>query len=129
MHNMDADQIKDNAVIIVDEASMVDILSLLKILKRVPPNGRLILTGDPEQLPPVGVGLGLHVLVGRDDISNPHLSIVKRQKGESGIPSIANAIRLYATEPTDIDFSRYQGKSSGVSFIECEDSAIQRKCI
>lgn len=129
MYNMDADQIKDNAVIIVDEASMVDILSLLKILKRIPPNGRLILTGDPEQLPPVGVGLGLHILVGRDDISNPHLSVVKRQKDESGIPSIANAIRLYATEPTDIDFSPYQGKSSGVSFIECEDSAIQRKCL
>ena len=76
MHNVAPEDIDDDAVIIIDEASMVDVLSLLKVLKRVPKRGRIILTGDQEQLPPVGVGLGLHILVNLS-LANPHLSVVK----------------------------------------------------
>ncbi|MEH6711167.1 MAG: AAA family ATPase [Paraglaciecola polaris] len=128
MYNMDVDQINDDAVIIVDEASMVDVLSLLKILKRIPKRGRIILTGDQEQLPPVGIGLGLHLLV-KLPLPNPHLNKVKRQSEESGIPSVANAIRCYADHPTLIPFTEFNGLGSGVSFIECSEHELQDKCI
>ena len=42
--------------VIVDEMSMVDIELLHSLLKAVPLNARLILVGDPDQLPPVGPG-------------------------------------------------------------------------
>lgn len=42
--------------VIVDEMSMVDVLLLHSLLKAVPMKARLILVGDPDQLPPVGPG-------------------------------------------------------------------------
>jgi exodeoxyribonuclease V alpha subunit len=128
IYNMDAGDLSDDAVIIVDEASMVDVLSLLKILKRVPKHGRIIFTGDQEQLPPVGIGLGLHVLV-NSSLSNPHLNTVKRQSKESGIPSVADAIRRFGDTSVVIPFAEYHGIGSGVSFIECADSELEQQCI
>ncbi|TLX46410.1 hypothetical protein C1E24_13660 [Pseudoalteromonas phenolica] len=128
MHNVKPEDIDDDAVIIVDEASMVDILSLLKVLKRVPKRGRIILTGDQEQLPPVGVGLGLHVLVNLS-LANPHLSVVKRQSESSGIPNIASAIRNYPANKIEVPFTQYKGLGNGVSFIDCEPSNIEAMCM
>ncbi|NDV93147.1 AAA family ATPase [Alteromonas sp. 345S023] len=128
MHNVKPEDIDDDAVIIVDEASMVDVLSLLKVLKRVPKCGRIILTGDQEQLPPVGVGLGLHVLVNLP-LANPHLTVVKRQSESSGIPNIASAIRNYPSNKIEVPFTPYQGSGSGVSFIDCEPSNIEAMCM
>ena len=42
--------------VIVDEMSMVDVQLMHSLLQAVPPNARLILVGDPDQLPPVGPG-------------------------------------------------------------------------
>lgn len=42
--------------VIVDEMSMVDVLLLHSLLKAVPSKARIILVGDPDQLPPVGPG-------------------------------------------------------------------------
>ena len=128
MHNVKPEDIDEDAVIIVDEASMVDVLSLLKVLKRVPKRGRIILTGDQEQLPPVGVGLGLHVLVNLS-LANPHLSVVKRQSESSGIPNIASAIRNYPAKKIEVPFTPYQGLGKGVSFIDCEPSNIEAMCM
>ncbi|GAC09466.1 AAA family ATPase [Paraglaciecola chathamensis] len=128
MHNVKPEDIDNDAVIIVDEASMVDILSLLKVLKRVPKRGRIILTGDQEQLSPVGVGLGLHVLVNLH-LPNPHLTVVKRQSESSGIPNIASTIRNYPSNKIEVPFTPYQGLGSGVSFIDCEPSNIEATCM
>ncbi|MBR2075602.1 MAG: Flp pilus assembly complex ATPase component TadA, partial [Fibrobacter sp.] len=43
-------------VVIVDEMSMVDVQLLHSLLQAIPENKRLILVGDPDQLPPVGPG-------------------------------------------------------------------------
>ena len=126
--NIDAEDISDDATFIVDEASMVDVLSLLKILKKLPPKGRLILTGDEEQLPPVGIGLSLHALVGAD-IRKSVLTAVKRQSEESGIPKIANQIRNYHIQKNDIIFKAFTGISEGVSFVECAELDINLKTI
>lgn len=128
MYNVDADDIDDDAVFVVDEASMIDVLSLLKILKRLPCRGRLILTGDEEQLPPVGIGLSLHSLVNQS-IPKANLTAVKRQAESSGIPTIASRIRCFPKDKTDLEFKPFVGKADGVSFIECPPKDIEQKCM
>lgn len=123
LYHVDEADIAEDATIIIDEASMVDILSFNQLLRRVPTRGRLILTGDPEQLPPVGVGLTLHKLV-ELDVPHPHLSVVKRQKASSGIPAVADGIRNYHTVPKPIVFAQYQGVGNGVSFIDIDNANL-----
>lgn len=128
IYNVETDDIPEDATIIVDEASMVDVLSLLKILKKLPPKGRLILTGDEQQLPPVGIGLTLHELVDTS-INNPVLKTTHRSSEESGIPLIANQIRNYHKEKINIVFREFEGISEGVSFIECPDHTMEQKAL
>lgn len=58
----DAQQPLPYDILVVDEASMLDFALLLKILRAVPNGGRLILLGDENQLPPVGMGALLPAL-------------------------------------------------------------------
>ena len=51
-------------LLVVDEASMVDVLLLEALLAALPATSRLILCGDPGQLPPVEPGSLLHSLQG-----------------------------------------------------------------
>lgn len=43
-------------LVIVDECSMIDIRMMSILLKALKPGSRLILLGDPNQLPPIGAG-------------------------------------------------------------------------
>ena len=43
-------------MVIVDEASMLDLLLANHLLKAIPPEGHLLLVGDVDQLPSVGAG-------------------------------------------------------------------------
>ena len=49
-------------IVVADEASMLDLPLLHQLLCAIPEHGRLILLGDENQLPPVGIGAVLHVL-------------------------------------------------------------------
>ncbi|TWD38691.1 exodeoxyribonuclease V alpha subunit [Vibrio crassostreae] len=129
MFHENQDDIPDDATFIIDEASMVDILSLYQLLKKLPYNGRIILTGDEEQLPPVGIGLSLHTLVGIQQINNPTLSVVKRQSEESGIPNVANKVRYYPDTKEPIPFIKYRGLGSGVSFVPCPNVDIESESL
>ena len=46
----------DDGVLIVDEASMIDVIQMNSLLKAVPSHMRFILVGDIDQLPSVGAG-------------------------------------------------------------------------
>jgi exodeoxyribonuclease V alpha subunit len=50
--------------LVIDESSMVDVALMAKVVRALPPHARLILVGDPEQLPPVEVGSVFGELVG-----------------------------------------------------------------
>jgi exodeoxyribonuclease V alpha subunit len=52
-------------VIVVDEASMVSLTMMARLLEAVRPDARLILVGDPDQLTPVDAGAVLSDLVHR----------------------------------------------------------------
>lgn len=62
LHNADNPLHVD--LLVVDEASMVDTLLLEALLAALPTGARLILCGDPGQLPPVEPGGLFHVLQG-----------------------------------------------------------------
>jgi exodeoxyribonuclease V alpha subunit len=112
----DPKTIEFGAVIVVDEASMVDVILMYRLLRYLPTWVRLILVGDPSQLPPIGPGLVLHALVGLPNIPQTELKVVMRQTAQSGIPHVAAAIREHRT-PT---WAPYHGVPGvGVSFVPC----------
>ncbi len=90
---VDPDTLDFGTVIVVDEASMIDVILMYRLLRHMPAWVRLILVGDPSQLPPIGPGLVLHSLTGVASIPQTELTTVMRQTSESGIPKVAAAIR------------------------------------
>lgn len=89
-----ANEIPHDPLIVIDEASMVDISlfnRLLMLLKGKP--YALLLVGDAMQLSPVGFGLLWHRLVTSNSIPASHLTEVRRQHGQSPIHNEAMLIR------------------------------------
>ncbi len=82
----------DARVIIIDEASMVDLMLMFSLVKAVPEGCRLILVGDVDQLPAVGAGNILKDLINSGVIPCVRLQHIFRQARESMI--IVNAHRV-----------------------------------
>lgn len=80
-------------LIIIDEASMVDLGSLYRIIRAAPVGCRFLMVGDDGQLPPVGFGLTFHALLGVGAIPRTMLTEVMRQAAETGIPAFAQTVR------------------------------------
>lgn len=64
--------------LIIDEASMVDVISMSRLCRILPPHVRLVLVGDGGQLMPVGPGLVLHALLNVPGIPIARLTEVMR---------------------------------------------------
>lgn len=79
-------------LLVIDEASMIDLPTMFRIINHIDPSVKVVLTGDPSQLPPIGVGKILHDLVLSDHVANTTLDIVKRQKGSTGIPEYSKLV-------------------------------------
>lgn len=73
-------------LLIIDEASMIDLPTMYQIVTHLDPSVRIIFTGDPNQLPPIGCGKVLSDVVESGTIATVELNIVKRQEGATGIP-------------------------------------------
>ena len=82
----------DCDVIILDEASMVDTSLMASFLRAVKPGGRIILSGDSDQLPSVGAGNVLRDIIASGVVSTVKLSDIFRQSEESLI--IVNAHKI-----------------------------------
>ena len=78
--------------VIVDEMSMVDVLLLHSLLQAVPGNARLVLVGDPDQLPPVGPGAPFSDCLRSNQLPTVRLTEIFRQAQESLI--VMNAHRV-----------------------------------
>ncbi|MDR3560111.1 MAG: ATP-dependent RecD-like DNA helicase [Negativicutes bacterium] len=79
-------------VIIIDEASMLDIVLMHYLLRAVPEGCRVVLVGDVDQLPAVGPGSVLKDIIRSATVPVIRLTEVFRQAGESMI--VANAHRI-----------------------------------
>ncbi len=82
----------DADVVIVDEASMVDVVVMYHLVQALPPKARLVLVGDRFQLPSVGPGNVLADLIDSGGIRTYELTEVFRQAAQS--PIIRNAHRI-----------------------------------
>ncbi len=79
-------------VIIVDEASMIDILLMQALLKAIKPGAKLILIGDSDQLPSVGAGYVLNDIIASERFATVQLTEIFRQAQKSLIITNAHAI-------------------------------------
>lgn len=98
--NKDTDQFavneynKDNSkLIIVDEASMIDVILLDNLLKGLTKGIKLVLVGDYHQLPSVSPGQVLKDLVISQKIETIKLDLLYRQSEDSYIPILAKEIK------------------------------------
>jgi exodeoxyribonuclease V alpha subunit len=85
-HPLDAD------LVVVDEASMLDVLLANKLVKAVPPGAHLLVVGDVDQLPSVGAGEVLRDLLAAERLPRVRLTHVFRQAQRSGV--VTNAHRI-----------------------------------
>ncbi len=82
----------DTDVMIVDEMSMVDLLLMDALLRALPPRCRLILVGDPDQLPSVGAGNLFSDLIRSERLETVRLTEIFRQAQQSLIVMNAHAV-------------------------------------
>ncbi len=83
-------------LLIVDEASMIDVALMADLLEATPGAARVVLVGDADQLPSVGPGWVLGDLIRSGVVPVSRLDVVFRQSGQSGI--VENAHRILVGE-------------------------------
>lgn len=94
----DKDRPLDADLVVVDEASMLDLLLANKLVKAVPPGAHLLFVGDVDQLPSVGAGEVLRdMLAEGSPVPAVRLTRIFRQAQESGV--VTNAHRINAGTP------------------------------
>ena len=91
LHTAKADTFEGPVAVVVDEASMVDIITASRLMDLLPDHVRIVMVGDPAQLMPVGPGLILHALATTPGVPLVELKTVKRHGGD--IAAAALAIR------------------------------------
>ena len=82
----------DCDILIVDEASMLDMLIAYSLVKALPDHAQLIFVGDVDQLPSVGPGNVLRDLIESGAVPVARLTQVFRQAAQSLIITNAHAI-------------------------------------
>ena len=87
--------------VVVDEMSMVDIELMRSLLEALRPGSRLVLVGDPDQLPSVGAGNVLRDILRSGAVPTVALTQVFRQAEQSAI--IRNAHAVNSGEPPRLD--------------------------
>ncbi len=78
-----------DCLIIIDETAMVDLSLMNRLLCRLPDTARILMVGDPNQIPPVGAGLVFHLLCDSKHVPIAKLTKPHRSAAETGIPSAA----------------------------------------
>lgn len=113
--------LSDGPLIVIDEASMVDLGSLYRIMQLAPDGCRFLLVGDDGQLPPVGFGLTFHALLGVNAVPRTVLTEVMRQAAETGIPAAAQSVR----EGVLPDMPAFDASADhGVSIAACDGREV-----
>ena len=83
----------DCEAVILDECSMVDLLLMDSLLRALPPDARLILVGDADQLPSVGPGNVFSALIRSEVVATVRLTHIHRQAEGSRIVRNAHMIK------------------------------------
>lgn len=117
----DAKEAPECGVVVIDESSMCDLPSIYRVLRHLPPTYRLVLVGDPNQLPPVGPGLLLHELAHDERLPRVELTDVRRYGG------------VIATAAAEVRAGRWPelpgDPEADIAFVNCVPDAINATII
>ena len=80
-------------LVIIDEASMIDVFLMHNLLKIIDSNSKIILVGDNDQLPSIAPGNVLNDLINSNEISTVKLNRIFRQSEHSSIINISHSIK------------------------------------
>jgi exodeoxyribonuclease V alpha subunit len=114
----------DADVVILDEASMVDVPLLDALLRAMSPEAAIVVVGDADQLPSIGPGQVLHDMLRSQRIPSIRLTQIHRQAEGSAI--ILNAHRVHRGEmpqfgsaggPSDMFYFRADSPERGVQHV------------
>lgn len=100
----------DEGLIIVDEASMIDAELFHLLISAISDNSKLVIVGDVNQLPSIGVGAVLRELIKAEKIPFSMLTKVFRQADDS--PIAYNAARIKTGEKMFIENESFQFRIS-----------------
>ena len=113
----------DCGLLVVDEASMVDVELMAALLQALPAEGSLLLIGDADQLPSVGPGQVLRDLIESGAIPVARLQEIFRQADNSRIVRNAHRVNrgnLPELEPPSDELSDFY-------FVPSKDSYRRRR--
>ncbi|MBP3039376.1 ATP-dependent RecD-like DNA helicase [Bacillaceae bacterium Marseille-Q3522] len=117
-NEMSEDHSLEGKIVIVDEASMVDIWLAHQLFKALPEHIQVILVGDEDQLPSVGPGQVLKDLLRSKCIPTVTLTDIYRQDEGSSIIDLAHEIKR-GKLPSDITMQKKDR-----SFIRCVTNQV-----
>lgn len=104
--------------IIVDEASMIDTVLMMSLLKGITSKTKIILVGDYYQLPSVSQGQVLKDLIDSDCLDVVKLNCLYRQSDDSYITTLAHEIKN--KEITE----NFMAKYDDYNFLNCSNEQI-----
>lgn len=106
-------ELSGRCVVVVDEASMVDIITMYRLVELLATEVRIVMAGDPEQLMPVGPGLVLHALIRVPAVPLVELKVIKRYGGAIAAAAISIRKGIWPSLPND--------ETGPIAFIRCAD--------
>ncbi len=112
----------EEKVIIIDEASMIDVILMEALLKAIRGGSKLIFIGDCDQLPSVGCGNVLNDMISSEAFKVVRLNEVFRQAQTSSI--ITNAHRINTGLMPEVS-----SKGTDFFFLERDSDAATARCV
>ncbi len=113
----------DVEVVILDEASMIDMFLFHNLLKGLHADCKIIIVGDYEQLPSVGPGQLLQDFIESNVLSVVHLNKLYRQNEDSSILNLAYDIR-----DKKLDKSIFN-VTDDLTFIKCNSDEVMEQVL
>ncbi len=130
MFGRNRDRPLDADLLVVDEASMIDIRLCADVVAALADGTRLLLVGDQDQLPSVGPGMVLRDAIASGAVPVVRLDEIFRQAAQSLI--VTNAHRIHAGEMPEIDGTPAAGPLKDTRdffFLEKDDPALAAQTI
>jgi len=127
--NRDADSPLKLDLLVVDEASMLDVVLANSLLRALEPGTHLLLVGDIDQLPSVGAGDVLRDVIASGAVSVTRLTEIFRQAAGSEIITNAHLINqgeMPVFNPDAQDFFRFPADVPGKAADWIEDLVVNR---
>jgi len=118
------------SLVVIDEASMVDIELACKLFTALPNTSRVIMVGDANQLPSVGPGNVLHDLMKSKLFKTTILNQIMRQASDSNIVSLSHMVlsesiqyNIFSSRK-DIFYYNYEAKNIADGICKMLDNFI-----